>query len=124
MVDRESADGSASDMGRSWSGEHLDWDARSQRSSITVTSFGSELSLSTDLGEDSAERFPRRRYSELSWPEALKAQGLNKRLEVIWEELDKALVSCDLRQVRPKLCPTVLNVSKSSLRLRRTAGLH
>ena len=124
MVDRESADGSASDMGRSWSGERLDWDPRSQRSSITVTSFGSELSLSTDPGEDSAERFPRRRYSELSWPEALKAQGLNKRLEVIWEELEKALVPCDLRQVRPKLCPTVLNVGKSSLRLRRTAGLH
>lgn len=124
MVESESTDGSATFLGASCSDEHCVWEPKSLRSSITMTNFNSEQSLnSTDPGEDSVGRFHKRRYSDLSWPEALRAQGLNQRLEVVWEELDKALAPCDLRHLRPKPCPTVLDAGKSSLRLRRTAGL-
>jgi hypothetical protein len=125
MVDSESTDGSASYLGCSGDRDHCDWEPKSQRASITLISFCSEQSLaSTDPGEESMDRLHKRRYSELNLPDVLQAQGLNKRLERVWVELDETLAPCDLRQLRPKPCSIVLNSGQSSLRMRRKAGLH
>ena len=125
MVDSESTDGSASFLSCSGDRDHCDWKPKSLRTSITLISFCSEQSLaSTDPGEDSMDRLVKRRYSELSWSDALLAQGLNKRLERVWEELDETLAPCDIRQIQSKPCSILLNSGQSSLRMRRKAGLH
>ena len=120
MAKTLSEDEKKEQIGRTWNSEQPDLRETAKSPSINIPTVSSALSLnSTDPGDESAGSRSKRRYSEISWEDALQAQALTAKLQTVCEELEQALPPIDLRDLKPKPCLLLMNTRKSSLRLKR-----
>ena len=123
MAENAAKDENPTSLHSAWSTDPTPLPPKSKPSPLSLSNFPSQLSLtSTDPGEDSAELQFKRRFSELSWVEALQVQDLNQRLQEVLAELEKTLPQFELRSLRSKTCAVLLSTAGNSLRLRRSSA--